>query len=101
MKIQIIGEGSFGTFLNELLAPIFEIDNLADSVILAVPNPRIRQPRLRSSRPAFDKRMQRAEAEHRGRSSLYVKCDVDPSAIWPADTRRKAKLDPYLRRAAG
>lgn len=37
MKIQIIGEGSFGTFLNELLGPLFEIDKSADSVILAVP----------------------------------------------------------------
>ena len=37
MKIQIIGEGSFGTFLNELLDPLFEIDKSADSVILAVP----------------------------------------------------------------
>ncbi len=37
MKIHIIGDGSFGTFLKELLAPIFEIDPSADSVILAVP----------------------------------------------------------------
>lgn len=37
MKIQIIGEGSFGTFLNELLGPLFEIDRSADTVILAVP----------------------------------------------------------------
>ena len=37
MKINIIGDGSFGTFLNELLAPLFEIDASADSVILAVP----------------------------------------------------------------
>lgn len=37
MKIHIIGDGSFGTFLKELLAPIFEIDADADSVILAVP----------------------------------------------------------------
>src|SRR5438046_8216212 len=37
MKIHIIGEGSFGTFLNELLAPLFDIDTDADSVILAVP----------------------------------------------------------------
>src|SRR6185295_5852361 len=37
MKIRIIGDGSFGTFLNELLAPLFEIDARADSVILAVP----------------------------------------------------------------
>ena len=37
MKISIIGDGSFGTFLNELLAPIFDIDETADSVILAVP----------------------------------------------------------------
>jgi len=37
MKIQIIGEGSFGTFLNELLGPLFDIDKSADSVILAVP----------------------------------------------------------------
>lgn len=37
MKINIIGEGSFGTFLRELLAPICEINEDADSVILAVP----------------------------------------------------------------
>ena len=37
MKIHIIGEGSFGTFLNELLDPLFEIDKTADSLILAVP----------------------------------------------------------------
>ena len=37
MKIDIIGDGSFGTFLNQLLAPIFEIDVDAESVILAVP----------------------------------------------------------------
>lgn len=37
MKIKIIGDGSFGTFLNELLAPFFDIDADADSVILAVP----------------------------------------------------------------
>ncbi len=37
MKIKIIGDGAFGTFLNELLAPLFEIDEKADSVILAVP----------------------------------------------------------------
>ena len=37
MKINIIGDGSFGTFLNDLLAPIFDIDKNADSVILAVP----------------------------------------------------------------
>ena len=37
MKINIIGDGSFGTFLKELLAPIFDIDEAADSVILAVP----------------------------------------------------------------
>ncbi len=37
MKLQIIGEGAFGTFLNELLGPLFELDKTADSVILAVP----------------------------------------------------------------
>src|SRR5687768_7067167 len=37
MKIHIIGNGSFGTFLKELLAPLFDIDETADSVILAVP----------------------------------------------------------------
>lgn len=37
MKLQIIGDGSFGTFLKELLAPHFQICNDADSVILAVP----------------------------------------------------------------
>ena len=37
MKINIIGDGSFGTFLSELLSPLFEIDANADSAILAVP----------------------------------------------------------------
>lgn len=37
MKIQIIGDGSFGTFLGELLGPLFHIDKSADCVILAVP----------------------------------------------------------------
>ena len=37
MKIKIIGEGSFGTFLRELLPPHFVIDDAAESVILAVP----------------------------------------------------------------
>lgn len=37
MKIQIIGNGSFGTFLNEILTPIYEIVDSADIVILAVP----------------------------------------------------------------
>lgn len=37
MKLQIIGDGSFGSFLKELLTPHFEIVNNADSVILAVP----------------------------------------------------------------
>ncbi|NOT48588.1 MAG: prephenate dehydrogenase/arogenate dehydrogenase family protein [Acidobacteria bacterium] len=37
MKINIIGDGSFGTFLKELLPPVFEIDAEAETVILAVP----------------------------------------------------------------
>ncbi len=37
MKLKIIGSGSFGTFLQELLGPIFELAEDADSVILAVP----------------------------------------------------------------
>lgn len=37
MKLQIIGDGAFGTFLTELLDPVFELDKSADSVILAVP----------------------------------------------------------------
>lgn len=37
MKIQVIGEGAFGSFLNELLGPLFDIDKTADTVILAVP----------------------------------------------------------------
>lgn len=37
MKLQIIGDGSFGSFLTELLGPLFDIDKTADSVILAVP----------------------------------------------------------------
>jgi len=37
MKIGIIGKGSFGTFLETILAPHFEIADDAESVILAVP----------------------------------------------------------------
>ncbi|MEO5858191.1 MAG: hypothetical protein ABIR33_04495, partial [Pyrinomonadaceae bacterium] len=37
MKIGIIGKGSFGTFLETILSPHFEIANDAESVILAVP----------------------------------------------------------------
>ncbi len=37
MKISIIGNGSFGTFLRELLPPVFEIGPDAETVILAVP----------------------------------------------------------------
>ena len=37
MKIGIIGKGSFGTFLETILEPHFEIADDADSVILAVP----------------------------------------------------------------
>lgn len=37
MKLAIIGKGSFGTFLETILAPHFEIDDDAESVILAVP----------------------------------------------------------------
>lgn len=37
MKLHIIGDGSFGTFLRELLHPHFEMDESAESVILAVP----------------------------------------------------------------
>ena len=37
MKIQIIGNGAFGSFLKELLAPHCEIAEDAETVILAVP----------------------------------------------------------------
>jgi prephenate dehydrogenase len=37
MQLQIVGDGSFGSFLKELLAPHFELVDKADSVILAVP----------------------------------------------------------------
>jgi prephenate dehydrogenase len=37
VKLQIIGNGAFGSFLKELLASHFEIIDDADSVILAVP----------------------------------------------------------------
>ncbi len=37
MKISIIGDGTFGSFLKDLLNPIFEITEDAESVILAVP----------------------------------------------------------------
>lgn len=95
MKIQIIGEGSFGSFLNELLSPIFEIDKDADSVILAVPDLGVRQPRIRSSRPSSDQRLQRAEAEHRSSFTLYAERHIDPSAFWSPHTGRKTKFDSY------
>lgn len=37
MKLKIVGNGSFGSFLKELLAPHFELTDDAESVILAVP----------------------------------------------------------------
>ena len=37
MKLTIVGDGSFGSFLKELLAPRFELCDDAPSVILAVP----------------------------------------------------------------
>lgn len=37
MKLAIIGKGSFGTFLEDILSPHFQITNDAESVILAVP----------------------------------------------------------------
>lgn len=37
MKIDIIGNGSFGTFLREILPPFFDLDDTAETVILAVP----------------------------------------------------------------
>lgn len=37
MKLAIIGKGSFGTFLETILAPHFDITDDADSVIFAVP----------------------------------------------------------------
>lgn len=37
MKLQIVGDGSFGSFLKELLASHFELSDNAESVILAVP----------------------------------------------------------------
>lgn len=37
MKIDIIGNGAFGSFLNDLLPPVFEISSGAETVILAVP----------------------------------------------------------------
>ncbi|HQU90976.1 MAG TPA: hypothetical protein PLK77_01695 [Pyrinomonadaceae bacterium] len=37
MKLGIIGKGSFGTFLETILEPHFEIADDADSLILAVP----------------------------------------------------------------
>jgi prephenate dehydrogenase len=37
MKLKIVGDGSFGSFLKELLAPHFEYSDDANSVILAVP----------------------------------------------------------------
>jgi prephenate dehydrogenase len=37
MKLQIIGDGAFGSFLKELLSPHFELCDDAFSVVLAVP----------------------------------------------------------------
>jgi len=37
MKLKIVGDGAFGSFLKELLVPHFEISNDATSVVLAVP----------------------------------------------------------------
>ncbi len=37
MKVKVIGDGAFGSFLKELLVPTFELSDSADSVILAVP----------------------------------------------------------------
>ena len=37
MKIAIIGNGAFGSFLADLLPPVFEIADDAETVILAVP----------------------------------------------------------------
>jgi len=37
MKLQIIGDGAFGSFLKEILTPRFEVVDDANSVILAVP----------------------------------------------------------------
>lgn len=37
MKIEIIGNGAFGSFLRELLPHVFEIEAGAETVILAVP----------------------------------------------------------------
>jgi len=37
MKIGIIGKGSFGTFLETILEPHFDLNDDADSLILAVP----------------------------------------------------------------
>ena len=37
MKLHIIGDGAFGSFLREILPPVFELESNAESVILAVP----------------------------------------------------------------
>ena len=37
MKVKIVGNGSFGTFLKELLCDFFEIVDNSETVILAVP----------------------------------------------------------------
>ncbi len=37
MKIDILGDGSFGSFLKELLAPHFTITPYAETIILAIP----------------------------------------------------------------
>jgi len=38
MKIHVEGNGVFGPFLRELLYPLFDFDETANSVILAVPS---------------------------------------------------------------
>jgi prephenate dehydrogenase len=37
MKLQIIGNGAFGSFMQELLAPHFELTDDAYSIVLAIP----------------------------------------------------------------
>lgn len=37
MQISIIGDGAFGSFLRELLSPHFEVNDSAETLILAVP----------------------------------------------------------------
>jgi glycerol-3-phosphate dehydrogenase len=73
MNITIEGNGSFGSFLKELLAPHFSIVGDADTVILAVPL---------SAYDEVGKRMQCPEAVNRHLPQVFRPSDEPSSSIW-------------------